>query len=500
MHQITYRIRNLAPIIISAKFGDSNMVSTLKYIPGTSVLGMLAARFISKAGITSQNACEDDDFYHSFLGGGLAIGNGYILFQDGDGDASVCYPTPFSVHKEKDGEQIYDLLHAEKPEKATKAVSDFSFIEDAFIHTVSVETGLNFHHARDSKTGAPKEEVIFNYESVSPNQVFEGTIRGDEQTLKKLVDVCGSEWIGYIGRSKNAQYGKVCFEVMNPKPGAVSRKECREAEISLTLLSDTIVYNSDGYSCTDIKVLEEYLGMKIKKAFIRKGYAENFIGVWGMKKPSENCFLAGSCFLLDTGSTDSEKLKQIQEQGIGERCHEGFGQCVTEWQTAGKLSKSGVELPRLKKPDYPMPDMTKNIFKTLIRNAMRKQTETDALTDLKTFSKKFPSNAAIGRLAAMSSAMNREEFTEALGKLRETAKSQLERCRNDNETLLEFLKEKNISAEDILRRPNLTDLTDLCSDIGYKPQEDTAFAKELYQTYMGTFFSIMRKSNAREVE
>ncbi|RLC13385.1 MAG: hypothetical protein DRI57_16310, partial [Deltaproteobacteria bacterium] len=56
-----YRITNLAPLVISAKFGDRNMVTTEKYIPGTSVLGLLAKQVITKKNL-SDKAHENEDF------------------------------------------------------------------------------------------------------------------------------------------------------------------------------------------------------------------------------------------------------------------------------------------------------------------------------------------------------------------------------------------------------------------------------------------------------
>ncbi len=52
-----------------------------------------------------------------------------------------------------------------------------------------VNVSLNFHHGRDREKGIPAENVIFNYESVSSGQSFEGLVRGSEKDLSELLNV-----------------------------------------------------------------------------------------------------------------------------------------------------------------------------------------------------------------------------------------------------------------------------------------------------------------------
>lgn len=510
MHQLKFRVKNLAPLVFSAKFGDNNMVSTQKYIPGTSVLGMLAKRFLTKQNISSKNACQNEYFHKFFLSGQVCFNNAYIVFKDKDGEEFTHYPTPFSVQKEKRGHEIYDLLKFEE-DKFTKHVENFCHLDSEYIRIKEVETSLNFHHARDSKTGAPKQGIIFNYESLASGQNFEGSISGNIDDLKHLKKMCGTEFIGYAGRSKNAQYGKIQFEFLCPEPKPVNLKLDNTKEVSMTFVSDTIVYNKNGFSCTDKDVLETYLGLTIKKSFIKKGEIENFVGVWRLKKPSENCFLAGSGFLLEINNKkDMAKLEEFQKNGIGERTHEGFGQCVFDWQKEDELCeleyKPTEESEDLEKPDNPVPETAKKVLKTLIRNAFLKKVELEAIDSSKNF-KHLPSNSLIGRLGSMSSNMNQKDFIDALKdepekdakdnkkdtkkQLKETAKKQLKLCRNQEKTLLDFLIEKTINLQDICTSLRLNEL---CSEIGFMPESDKSFQDELSHVYFSAFFSMMRKS------
>ncbi|MGH7453355.1 MAG: RAMP superfamily CRISPR-associated protein, partial [bacterium] len=102
-----YRITTLSPVVISTISGDMNMVATEKYIPGTSVLGLLVRRFIAKKNLES--AHENNVFYNWFLAGRVKIGNAYLFSPDESGEKKIYYPTPISIEKEKYyGKTAYD--------------------------------------------------------------------------------------------------------------------------------------------------------------------------------------------------------------------------------------------------------------------------------------------------------------------------------------------------------------------------------------------------------
>jgi len=505
MYQLRYRITNLAPLVISAKFGDKNMVTTERYIPGTSVLGLLAKQVITKKTL-SDKAHEDKNFHKWFLAGNLKISNAYVVSKDKRGKETFHYPIPLSIQKEKKGEQIYDLLHVDDEdfEEQTRSINQFCKLDEDMIHLKDVETTINFHHARNRDTGVSEEGRIFNYEAISPNQTFRGEILGSETDLQNLANACEKkQWTAYIGRSRNAQYGKVRFELTDESPVPYQEPEADwdDEEISLTLLSDTIIYNESGFSTTDANVLQNLLGVEIKNAFIRKGEVENFVGVWGLKKPSETCFLAGSAFLLKISEDDKTRLSEFQKNGIGERTHEGFGKCRFGWQVKEKLNKGEDILPDLQKPKGAVPNKIRDILKTLIRNAIRSEVDLTALREQKEFiSKKLPSNALIGRLEAIIKNKSQSEFAEDLDevKKRKPARDALERCIDKEQTLLEFLTEKKVSVQSILKKASNGNIVNLCGEIDYAPESDDELSGELYQKYFSTFFSSMRKRAKKE--
>jgi CRISPR-associated protein Csx10 len=453
MHSLKYRIKTLSPVVISTISGDMNMVKTENYIPGTTVLGLLAKRLIDQRKL-GQTAHKNDDFYNWFLAGNLKIGNAYFLSKDEYGEHDH-YPTPLSIEKEKYETGVYDFLfHDQQETERTEHVGDFCYLQDEALYKNSVETRINFHHARNREKGISEEGLIFNYESIAPDQVFAGAIYGEKDALQSLLNLCGASWSGFIGRSKNAEYGAIAFEFAEEQPVPLQSqfvwpkddegKPVEPISISMTLLSDLILYNENGFPTTGVdeleKVLWQYLGeMQIEKAFVKKNEIENFISVWRLKRPSETCFAAGSAFLLKVASAEStDKLAAIQANGLGERTQEGFGRCVFGWQRRGE-PRILDETVEIEKPAGSPPEAVKKIVEKILKKEIRARLALAAINKMESF-EHLPSNALIARLHAMAkSAANRADFVVALNNLRDIAMKQLRQCVSRDYNLLEYL-------------------------------------------------------------
>jgi len=502
MHKLRYHITTKAPLVISARHGDMNMTATEKYIPGGTVLGILAGRFMNKKNITD-NAHKNEDFYNWFLSGNLKITNAYIYTKNDYGDEFVNFPVPVSIQKQKYEENIVDLLYFDATDTQTQAVNTFCKLDEDTLYTKNVKTSLNFHHARDRIKGIPEQGKIFNYESIMPGQIFEGEIQGSKDDLESFSSIYEKSWTAHAGRSKNTQYGEIEFNILSNKPVLVEQADITDDEVSLTLLSDTIIYNEFGYSTADKKEFENYLsdrvkGIKITKSFIKKGDVETFTGIWGLKKPSETCFLAGSVFLLDISETDKNNLKKFWENGIGERTHEGYGICKLCLQTEKMLTQDEsqdkqVEFP---KPERTLPEQTKEILVKIIKNYITGQVQLKAFEEQEGFkTATLIPNSLAGKLQAMAKdkGKDKDDFPDSIEKLKKTAKNNLENCYNKDKTLFNFIKNKKDLVVSVMGFRRSDQVKNLCKEIDYDPAIDTEFEKKLYKLYFATFFSMMRK-------
>jgi len=497
MQKLTYRITTQSPVLIAESTGDTNMVASADYISGSAVYGCLANRYIRKHSL-GNIAHRDDTFRKWFLSGGLYFSNCYIASVDKYGNVSRNYPLPLSVQKKKDDETVIrDLFFVDDDfDEQTNGIVGFGRLQGNSLYKQTVKKSLNFHHQRDKETGVAKEGMIFNYESIDTGQIFEGSIYGDNDDLQKFISMFGNENTIHIGRSRNAQYGMARLEIVSEKPEEIKNAVLHNGEVSLTLLSNAIIYDENGFSTTDISILQKALGdgITIKKTFIKTGDTEGFVSVWRLRRPSERCFLAGSCFLLEVDESTVNRLKALQEEGIGERRVEGFGSIVFGVQQQGNFTLRKEDDRKPQKPSYQLSSVAKDIAITMTKDFIKRQAELEGLKSAEDFAvlpKLLPSKSLVSRLEAMV----KDRCSVQLNSLRKTANDQLKKCHNKTDTLHDFLT--NTQPQDLLskimQQNMLQYITKLCDETGFSPETDQDFQKEIYRAYFIAFFSAMRK-------
>ncbi|MFH1962991.1 MAG: RAMP superfamily CRISPR-associated protein [bacterium] len=505
MHRIRYQIKTLSPILLSANTGDQNMTATSDYIPGSALLGIFAGKYIQVKNL-GDIAHEDPDFYNSFLNSGIIFCNAYPCKK-----SKKYLPVPLSIQTEKNDEtKATDLLYNDSEEQM-KTIGGYCYITGDIIQRLTPSKSLNFHHARpDRIKGHSTEGLIFNYESIDPDQLFEGEIIGEKETLKELVGLVGDKFFIRLGRSRTAQYGQAEMELLSKQPEEIEIENELDKEFILTLRSPAIFYNKNGFPSTSLKVFETYLAetlgimsdrIQITKSFTKPVEIENFISVWRLKKPSETAFQSGSCFSVQVigwnGSVES-KLKDLQKNGIGERRGEGFGRIVLNWHEKDSYTVKSINEEKPEKPAGKMPELTVNIFKEVIKENRRKSIERKALQEYDQFTKHNPpTNSLLGRLEMML--MNAEDMEQFLGQmsdLRKTARENLERCKGEMVTLLEFIESGKPDFQQVFKQE--PELTKMEQAIEYSPSADTEFCKELYRLYWLTFLRMMHKSRKKE--
>lgn len=510
MYKLTYRISNSAPLVLTSRQGDPNMVTTEGVISGSKVLGLLAQRYIVRQSTPDNGEAHRDAVFHNcFMKGALTIGPAFPVLPDSKGEEQPHLPVPFSVRRKKHGEEIYDFLfHKYDSALRTKPVDGFCLLESDCFEPADVQRGINFHHARDRETGTTDGEKIFSYESLEAGQRFEGTIYGSRDDLQTLLDRCGQEWTGAVGRSKNSQYGTIQMRFLEKSPQVCQNPALLTtaaepgAKISLTLLSDTIVYNDCGYPSTTRQDLANHLsarlntGVTLVKARAKQAEVETYLGVWGLKTPSEGCFMAGSSFLLELpDGCSSDALAELEWAGIGERCGEGFGRCRIAWQTEGKLQVPDAAERTPEQPQGDLPDGTRHILTTLAIETLKKDAVLAALEEQSRF-RHLPSNSLLGRLEnAVGHSGAPQAFGAFLAQLRNTARRQLEHCHNTQRTLLEFLTTERICAQSLIAL-NRSGLSELIQEFGLSFDTYERLDDELYILYLSTFFANLRKRNA----
>lgn len=519
MYQMQYIIRTLSPILLTSISGNTNMVSTLDYIPGSVIRGIFAQKYIEKKDLKFE-AHKDNLFYNSFLGSRLSFTNAYLCKSE-DKNIINYYPTPLSIQSVKGKENIiYDLINKENRYEQTKYMGKYCVLKGDSIDLLYASKSINFHNTRSNRIkGCSDDGSIYNYESLDPQQEFSGRVIGEKEVIEALFKSLGKCININIGRSKNIQYGKAEISFISDEPeeflsdAKAFKSDTIKNTFNITLLSSTIIYNQHGFSTASLTDFKSYLAesleigpedIEIKKVFKKSETNESYISIWQMKRPSETVIKAGSCFKIEMkGINDKiEKLLiEIQKTGIGERTNEGFGRFILNLQVHEVLrkqdAKDGNEKQTIEKPAGKIPEIVKGIIKDAAIRSFINYTENRALEDCRGFCdnlKNLPTNSLIGKLEqTLNDSKNSQDFSANLDKFPELTQKKLRNCRNKDLDLFDFIKANKI--------PNPIDknqhLSECCKLIDFIPEADKKFEDKNHKHYWYTFLRSMRKEKKK---
>jgi CRISPR-associated protein Csx10 len=516
MNRLGYKITLLAPVIISNAEADENMTATSHSIPGSVLLGTFAARYLEKKPM--QNGHMDPNFYTWFLREGLCFGPAFPWIQDDDQSRSL-YPLPFSLRKSKepDNNTIYDVLSIDDNDldSNTSSFKGYGETDGLALLKWEIETKLQAHHERERSTGIVKKGVFFFYEALQPGQEFCGEIRGETRDLEEFYRFFGSGFEARMGKSKNAEYGRVRIELEQPE--LWSKKEIQGNSVTITFISPCILWNDYGYAEPSRERLQAYLQgflgtktLNISKAYLGDTTVENYLAVWRMKRPAEKALAAGSTCKLEIGDfndTVKERLSVLAYTGLGERRKEGFGQLRINWLTRD----DGIyELKDMKKPydtgsiipSVPFPETARGIFHEVFWFHLTLRIKEKALMDIKDYNR-LPANNLLGRLLlTLEKSENRGGFLENIEEWKEKkAYNDLLNCKSDNANLAEALRntEKFINIIQSLRDDFCKELpAEAVKVIQNAPDELGIDGKEfyrIYRLYWRMVIQEMRKKN-----
>ena len=350
MYEIKFSIKTLAPVVVSAASNATLMTKSHDEISGSMIRGLLANRYIKEKNLGK--AYEDKNFRKLFYGG-LKFMSATPAIAD-----KRSFVLPLSLQRGKKGtdaeKNVQDLLSVEKTPAGYKSLRGYGIVDGDKIFTASVKKNIFMHMSRSESAEriSGKSEVghIYNYESLDEGQIFCGKILGAEHLLKEL-QLENKTFVDCIGRSRSTQYGKCEFTF-----GAIEEIEPQEfgEKIYLCLESPLIPLNDNFISAEKILQTEviEKLGanFSLGEIFASGTEIENFVNVWGMKRPRVQALAAGSVFeIIANREFDKKILHEKLYSGFGIRTEEGFGQ-VRIWQpqnfTLCKFKENLIDKPK----------------------------------------------------------------------------------------------------------------------------------------------------------
>ena len=368
MMEIQVRIHTKTPVILPCTGDASDLTETQEFFSGSVLRGILARQFIGKRKL-DDDAHEDEMFRKLFFGD-LRFVHAYPYDPQKDTRAMIL---PFSLQRSKDGTCIKDLLQAD-PEPNFKGVKGFAMIAEGEIRSVDVRKSIGFHMSRtDLKSeggtarlagkrkncggdgterlaGKSQDGGVYNYEAIAAGQDFLGYIYGSLQSLNALLEHIEERTFScYVGRSKYTQYG-LC-EVTLGEPQPVQRIAVPSGNsVYLRMETPFIPHGgTPGDVASMLMEITDRLNAAYGKIFAKTEEIDNFVGVWGMRRPRETALAAGTVFAVakEGGWQDATVvLNELCRSGVGRRREEGFGQLriwtadTLRWGTPWEMTRA----------------------------------------------------------------------------------------------------------------------------------------------------------------
>ena len=347
MKRIKVTVTAVDSLVITASSGNGVLTPSGDLISGTMLRGIFAGEYIKNKELGTE-AHKDIDFKRLFFGtvnyiDAMPSHNGVEAF-----------PVPFSVMKDKGSNKLMDMVKEDKPQPGYKNVRGLAVVEDNQLCSISVNKNILFHMSRSTEqeriSGRSSDGQIFNYESIDPGQQFIGEIIGEADDLEKLLDgIPSNGFMAHVGRSRFTQYGTVQIKL-----GEIEEVHCLKAPTGkeLCIRALTPLIPPTGFISSADQALREMCGnlldgMKISKVFASVVAIDNFVNVWGMKRPRVHALGAGTVFVLEKDEWTSEDVRRLENAmvgGIGQRTQEGFGQ-LRGWQA--DVYEKGNDVPCL---------------------------------------------------------------------------------------------------------------------------------------------------------
>jgi CRISPR-associated protein Csx10 len=378
MKAVTFLLHTQQPILATSLQGDPNSDVSYPYIPGSMIRGVLIGRYLNH--LKKRNGLrETDDILDSqrfpdvtrlFFDEGKTH---YLNAYPADIHQSRTLPVPRSWYKDKGvdfsettDEDVYDFSKIpvdEREENLSPKLlkEDFCTVENNDVLFYRVKRRINIHNQRDRKKGRGTEGngAVFSYDAIDVGQTFYAVIFCDSEADKGMIESLLELKDIWLGGSQSAGYGHTIIELVKNDGDwyevgiPLEKRIDRNENLTITLLSDTIVRNDCGQVVADPEVLRDLLSkllavdIQFKKNKYKNESGEEkeiedgiyasstivggFNRKWGLPLPQTPAFAAGSVFIFNKVDIDFEKIKLLEEQGIGERRVDGFGRFVANW-------------------------------------------------------------------------------------------------------------------------------------------------------------------------
>lgn len=387
MRYLELELCTMAPLRISnddtSQHGQSN---TLWYIPGSTIRGLVIHALCQ--GGQAFEAIKKQLFSDS-----IHFMNMYL--KQGDRDFIPALKGFYEDKKACEGVKFIEnvVLKGEVPSGTKRAaLGHYNYLEEDCIFCKKVQLGetLNINRGREG------EKTVFRNQYICQGQYFYGYITFDdcvEEEIIQKIKPLFSDMI-YLGSNRSSGYGAckcVKAEVKEGIPYAKLRTKADRNQFYLVLLSNMTMRNRYGQICgLDFDILAEKLGCGSLEKVRSATSVTDVMGYnrsWKGAIPSAVMYEAGSVFCLKTSGGEkisAEKFAALEEEGLGIRRNEGFGQILffdgyeklnsKQWleETEGRMKEKDEVLVTGKSAQEDIRIAARGLFTRRIERAMER--------------------------------------------------------------------------------------------------------------------------------
>ena len=296
--------------------------------------------FLAVSAASLYRQLPQEQAWQLFHSGQVRFGDGLPLSTSG----LVADPLPLSWHVARDQSahqqgQISGVVNLCQPRPQADREAMPRQLRSGYVDAsgawLQPATSYRMKVAIDPHSGLPEDARLYGYESIDRGQHFAfclsaaAEISGDlfqhdlfQQVVRSL---CGTK---RIGRSRNAEYGRVSIEPMSQPATALPRAQADPHQLCLWLRSDLVLPHGVGQgSLPQAAALGLGEGeLDLGRSYLRYGEQANFNGRYGRYEWQQHRICRGSVlwFQLQKPLCHAQ-LSALQEDGLGCQRQSGLG-------------------------------------------------------------------------------------------------------------------------------------------------------------------------------
>lgn len=316
-YEFKYTVRLEDDLMLPGNGADRS----IDYIPGTSVLGALAGKYV-----TSNPDFSDFEFNNLFYSRDVSFGNLYPSSESGD----IAYPSPAFFGTIKAAVSDEDKGIKNIIGKSTDSGKQYKplkkdFVDSDFNKRIA-ERKTVYHNALngDSAVG------LYTQYCLCSGQYYSGVITAKGEKMRKIANLMSSDKINF-GRSKTAQYSFckiVKREICDKENSQIDLKAGTTAAV--VLRSDVVLVDAEGRYNAEFSVLQRAVNLAFgdicpdivkKETAIRTHTISGYNSQWNLKKLQFPAIRAGSCIVFEIREDTTAPCVAI----VGEKQNEGYG-------------------------------------------------------------------------------------------------------------------------------------------------------------------------------